>query len=86
MGVAAVVSPGSVKVGLTGLSDRAFRATAVEEKLAGATLDASTVKSATAGITDGVDVYGDIHASEAYRRRVAEGLAARAILKAAGIS
>ena len=86
VGVAAVVSPGSVKVGLTGLSDRAFRATAVEEKLAGATLDASTVKSATAGITDGVDVYGDIHASEAYRRRVAEGLAARAILKAAGIS
>jgi carbon-monoxide dehydrogenase medium subunit len=83
VGVAVVASPGSVKIGLTGLSDRAFRATGAEEALAGATLDAETVNAATRGITDGIDVYGDIHASEPYRRRVAEGLAARAVLKAA---
>jgi carbon-monoxide dehydrogenase medium subunit len=84
VGVAAVVSPGSVKIGLTGLSDRAFRATGVESALSGTGLDAQTVKAATASIADGVEIYGDIHASEDYRRRVASGLAARAILKAAG--
>jgi carbon-monoxide dehydrogenase medium subunit len=86
VGVAAVVSPGSVKIGLTGLSDRAFRATHAESALSGAQLDAETVKAATANITDGIEVYGDIHASEAYRRRVASGLAARAVLKAASAS
>lgn len=85
VGVAAVVSPGRVRIGLTGVSDRAFRATAAESSLEGITLDAASVKSATAGITSGVEVYGDIHASEAYRRRVADGLAARAVLEAAGL-
>ena len=34
-------------------------------------------------ITEGAEVLGDIHASESYRRRVTDGLAARAVLKAA---
>lgn len=86
VGVAAVVSPGAVKLGLTGLSDRAFRAVGAESALAGAALDLATIKAATRDITAGVEVYGDIHASETYRRRVADGLAARAVAKAAGLS
>lgn len=72
----------SAKIGVTGLSDRAFRASAAESILEGITPDQAAVAAATRNIADGYDVLGDIHASEAYRSRVADGLAARAVLKA----
>lgn len=83
VGIAVVVTADGVRIGVTGVSDRAFRATAAEAALAGAELNEANVREATRGITEGVDVFGDIHASEGYRRRVADGLAARAVLKAA---
>jgi carbon-monoxide dehydrogenase medium subunit len=83
VGVAAVVANGSVKIGITGAADRAFRASAAEAALSGGSLDEATVKQATRNITEGAEVLGDIHASENYRRRVTDGLAARAVLKAA---
>jgi carbon-monoxide dehydrogenase medium subunit len=88
-GLAAVVtldgsgSIASAKIGVTGLSDRAFRASAAESILEGITPDQAAVTAATKNIASGNDVLGDIHASEAYRSRVADGLAARAVLKAA---
>jgi carbon-monoxide dehydrogenase medium subunit len=83
VGVAAVVANGAVKIGVTGVADRAFRASNAETALASGSLDEATVRQATRNITDGAEAMGDIHASESYRRRVADGLAARAVQKAA---
>jgi aerobic carbon-monoxide dehydrogenase medium subunit len=83
VGVAAIVSGGAVRIGITGVGDHAFRANGVEAALAGKSLDEATVKAAAQSATDGVDIFGDLHASEAYRRRVTSGLVTRAILKAA---
>jgi len=83
VGVAAVVKDGAVKIGVTGVADRAFRASNAEAALSGGSLDEGTVRQATRNITEGAEAMGDIHASETYRRRVADGLAARAVLKAA---
>jgi carbon-monoxide dehydrogenase medium subunit len=88
-GIAAVVTLdesgaiASAKIGVTGVSDRAFRASAAEAALVGVTPDKASVSAATKNITEGFDVLGDVHASEAYRSRVADGLTARAVLKAA---
>jgi carbon-monoxide dehydrogenase medium subunit len=63
------------RIGITGLSNRAFRARAVEQALqSGAEVDAAAAKAA-----DGVDANADIHASAAYRKRMAAVYAARAI-------
>ncbi|CAN5533578.1 xanthine dehydrogenase family protein subunit M [soil metagenome] len=87
-GIAAVVTLdesgaiASAKIGVTGVSDRAYRASAAEAALVGVTPDKASVSAATKNLTEGFDVLSDIHASEAYRSRVADGLAARAVLKA----
>ncbi len=73
----------SAKLGVTGVSDRAFRASAVEEALAGVAVDEAAISAAVKNVTEGFDILGDLHASESYRARVADGLAARAILSAA---
>ncbi|MGH2550749.1 MAG: FAD binding domain-containing protein [Thermomicrobiales bacterium] len=87
-GIAAVVTLdesgaiASAKIGVTGVADRAYRASAAEAALIGVTPDKASVSAATKNITEGFDVLGDVHASEPYRSRVADGLAARAVLKA----
>ena len=58
------------------------RATEVEQKL-GAPLDEESVRAAVAGLGATLDPPADVHASAEYRRRLAEVLAARAILQAA---
>jgi carbon-monoxide dehydrogenase medium subunit len=89
VGIAAVVTlaadgtAASVRVGITGVGDMAYRASAVEAALVGKRLDAATVKAAALHATDGIDVLGDLHASVEYRTRVAAGLVARAIERAA---
>lgn len=88
VGIAAVVTLdesgtiSSAKIGVTGVSDRAYRASSAESILEGVTPDKASVAAATKNIAGGYDVLGDVHASEAYRSRVADGLAARAVLKA----
>ena len=88
VGVAAIVTLDTagkaslVKIGVTGVADRAFRAEAAEAALTGAALDSDAVTAATKDISGDNDVLSDIHASEPYRRRVADGLAARAVLAA----
>ncbi|HEV2527428.1 MAG TPA: xanthine dehydrogenase family protein subunit M [Thermomicrobiales bacterium] len=84
IGVAAQVSGGTVRVGVTGATGTAFRATAVEEALSGGSIDAAAIDAATAGITDGMDLLDDIAASSAYRARLVPGLIKRAVLEAAG--
>ncbi|MCP5111211.1 MAG: xanthine dehydrogenase family protein subunit M, partial [bacterium] len=67
------------RVGVTGLSGAGFRATAAEERLAGAAGSAEDIQNAAATVADGVDANSDIHASADYRKHVATVYAARAI-------
>ncbi|HEV2073995.1 MAG TPA: xanthine dehydrogenase family protein subunit M [Thermomicrobiales bacterium] len=86
VGVAAVVtltadgSVGSLKLGLTGVGDVAYRATAVEEALAGQQPTAEAVKEAASHAVDGIEPLGDLHAPAAYRGKVARNLSRRAIM------
>jgi carbon-monoxide dehydrogenase medium subunit len=71
-----------VAVGITGVADRAFRATQVEEALRGAELTSDLVEAAVRGIAAGRELLGDLHASGEYRAHLAEVHARRAILRA----
>lgn len=88
VGVAAIVSTASngsiddIRVGITGATDTAFRATSVEDALRGGPGDLETVKAAASKATDGKDVLGDIHAPVEYRTRITQNLTRRAILTA----
>jgi carbon-monoxide dehydrogenase medium subunit len=83
-GVAVVAGPGArVRVGVTGVAARAFRAIAVEQALAGiASPSGSDIARAAARIGDGVEALGDIHASAEFRIHLAEIHARRALARA----
>ena len=73
-----------VRVAVTGVGDRPYRATGVEANLAsvlasGGELDAAAIERAVAPITDGIEVNGDIHADPEYRAAMARVMAARAV-------
>lgn len=70
-------------VGVTGIAERAFRASAAEDVLMGQEITEAAVRDAVRGIAGGRDLLGDIHASAAYRAHLAEVYARRAILLAA---
>lgn len=74
----------SASIGITGVSSKAYRSSAVENSLAGATLTDDAVAAAAAHATDGVDVNGDVFASDEYRRHLAAVYTRRAILAALG--
>ena len=69
----------SASIGITGVSSKAYRASAVESALKGASLNDDTVRSAAAHATEGADVNGDLFASADYRRHLAEVYTRRAI-------
>ena len=71
-----------VRVAVTGVGDVPYRATAVEQALRGTVLGAAEIESAVAGVCEGVDVQGDIHADAPYRTAMA-GVMARRALEAA---
>jgi carbon-monoxide dehydrogenase medium subunit len=85
VGVAVVVFGGdgggiaSANVALTGVSDHAYRARAVEAALAGSDGSAATIASAAEHATDGVEVSSDIHADREYRTAMAAVYTRRAI-------
>lgn len=66
-------------VGITGVSSKAYRATAAEAGLAGKKLSEQTIAEAASHATDGVDVNGDLFASADYRRHLAVVYVKRAI-------
>jgi aerobic carbon-monoxide dehydrogenase medium subunit len=86
-GVAAVV--GSVRDGaaawdhlriaVTGVGERPYRAAAAEAALAGRSGDDAAIEAAVALITEGVSVSADIHADAEYRAAMARVMATRAI-------
>ncbi|HEX6189963.1 MAG TPA: xanthine dehydrogenase family protein subunit M, partial [Pyrinomonadaceae bacterium] len=69
----------SASIGITGVSAKAYRASAVEENLIGAKLDRQTISSAAVRATEGIDVNGDLFASDDYRRHLAQVYTGRAI-------
>ena len=69
-------------IGITGVSGKAYRAGAVESALNGSALDERASVNAAAQATDGVDVSGDLFASEDYRRHLAVVYTRRAIASA----
>jgi carbon-monoxide dehydrogenase medium subunit len=73
----------SIGVGVTGVASKVYRASAVEQAISGSALDEQSVTAAAAHAVDGVSVNGDLYASEAYRRHLAQVYTRRAIQAAA---
>lgn len=71
----------SIRVGITGASDHAWRATSVEEALTGTSPTESDVRAAAASATDGAEMLEDKHAPSDYRAKVTQNLTRRAIMR-----
>jgi carbon-monoxide dehydrogenase medium subunit len=73
-----------VRIGVTGVAPKAFRAKSVEDALRGKALDEAAVSAATAKAdAEAADALDDIHASGEYRRHLARVYAKRAVQAAA---
>lgn len=88
-GVAAVITTDGkgnclrARIGVTGISAKAYRAEGVERALEGKKLDDRAIEQAAGHAADGQDPMGDIHASAEFRVHLAKVNAQRAIAKAA---
>ena len=71
-----------VRVGVTGLSNRAYRARGTEKALEGTAGSVSEIQNAAALVAEGVDANSDLHASADYRRHLAVVYATRALMAA----
>jgi aerobic carbon-monoxide dehydrogenase medium subunit len=72
----------SARIGITGVSSKAYRPSAVESALTGAKLDEQTIATAAAHAADGVEANGDLFASADYRKHLAGVYTKRAIVAA----
>jgi len=68
-----------IAMGVTGITDKAYRARAVEEVLRGKKLEPKIIKEAASEIIHGVEVNENIHASKEFRSHIARVYANRAI-------
>ena len=71
-----------ISIGVTGVTDRAYRAVGVERALQGKRLEPKAIEAAASVVVKGVDVMGNIHGSAEYRGQVARVYVARAIAAA----
>ena len=78
VGVAARVGKDFVRVGITGLSHKAFRAQNVETRFA----ESRDAAKAAAAAAEGVEANSDIHASAEYRKHLARIYTQRALAEA----
>jgi aerobic carbon-monoxide dehydrogenase medium subunit len=69
-------------IGITGVTDKAYRAERVEQLLTGKKLDENLVRQAAAEATRNVEVIEDINGSAEYRKHLTEVYVARAIQSA----
>ena len=65
-------SKNSVRVGITGIAAKPYRATAVEQALEGRPLSADAISQAARKAVQGADPLNDMHASSAFRAHLAE--------------
>lgn len=70
------------RIGVTGLSNRAFRATDAEKALEGKTGSAAEIQAAAALVPQGIEANADLHASAHYRKHLAVIYAAKALTAA----
>jgi carbon-monoxide dehydrogenase medium subunit len=73
-----------VRIGVTGLSNRAFRAMAAEKALEGRTGSPAEIQAVAALVGQGIDANSDLHASSDYRLHLAAVYAAKALAVALG--
>ena len=73
-----------VRIGVTGLANRAFRATEAEKALEGRSGTPAEIQAVAALVGQGVDANSDLHASAEYRMHLATVYAARALAVALG--
>lgn len=71
----------TVRIGITGVGEYAYRATGVENALVGKPLNADIITAAVTGVADGVDVMSDHYASAKYRSHLANVYVKRALMK-----
>jgi carbon-monoxide dehydrogenase medium subunit len=84
VGVAAVVARSGAsisvaQIGVTGVGEVAYRATAVERALSGSDGSADAIVAAAVHATEGQTVASDIHADAEYRARMAQVFVRRAV-------
>jgi carbon-monoxide dehydrogenase medium subunit len=72
------------RIGVTGLSNRAFRATTAEKALEGKAGSAAEIQAAAALVAQGIEANADLHASADYRKHLAVIYAAKALAAALG--
>lgn len=84
-GVAAIVEAANktVRVGVTGVARKAFRATAVEDALRGKALTAAIIAAAADKADEGLETLNDIHASAEFRAHLTRVNTRRALERAA---
>jgi carbon-monoxide dehydrogenase medium subunit len=68
-----------IAVGITGVTDKAYRAERVEQVLKGKRLDASAIEQAAREATRNIEVIEDINGSSEYRKHLTEVYVTRAI-------
>jgi carbon-monoxide dehydrogenase medium subunit len=74
----------SARIAVTGAGPKAVRLTGMEDALAGKAITEESATAAAEGATDGMDLLGDIYASEEYRAHLTKVFAKRAVIAAAG--
>lgn len=85
VGVAAVLEMGegdtcqSARIAITGATSKPTRASGAEAALSGQTLSDETIASAASVVAEGLELNGDLYASEEYRRHLISVYARRAI-------
>lgn len=86
VGAAVVINSkaGSVQIGITGVSAKAYRATAVEKELNGKPLTPEAVRAACSKAADSIDPLNDIHASAEFRAHLAGVFCQKALQSALG--
>jgi carbon-monoxide dehydrogenase medium subunit len=71
-----------IAIGVTGVTDKAYRPNKVEEKLRGTKLEPKVIEEAASQVTDGIDVNEDVNGSKEYRAHLARVYMTRAIVAA----
>src|SRR6266481_662580 len=86
-GVAVLVNKQArtASIGITGVSAKPYRATAVEKQLQGKELSAELIRAASSKAADGIDPLNDIHASAEFRAHLAQVQCRRALERAAAL-